>query len=83
MAENPQSYTFALKTLSTTHYKYLIHDLLFIKLYKETILDSVEQHKLNIDRTNLLMQVKLPLFSSIQELTKRRHEYAEYIRETS
>ena len=29
------------------------------------------------------MQVKLPLFSAIQELTKRRYEYADYIRETS
>ena len=70
MEQNPQSYTFALQTLSGNMYKFFVKDCLHDKLYKDGILNIVDQ-SMNSDRTNILKSMKTPLFNSIKLLKDR------------
>mmetsp|Transcript_3754 Transcript_3754/g.6405 ORF Transcript_3754/g.6405 Transcript_3754/m.6405 type:complete len:211 (-) Transcript_3754:676-1308(-) len=70
MEQNPQSYTFALQTLSQANYKYFVKDCLHDQLYLKGILEPL-QGSLDQSRSHLISQVKLPLFDQILLLKQR------------
>ena len=61
MSQNPQTYTFALQTLSQNHYKFFVKDCLYDTLYMQGMLNEVDQ-SLNSDRINIVKTFKTPLF---------------------
>jgi hypothetical protein len=70
MDQNPQSYTFAIQTLSGNMYKFLVKDCLHDTLYTQAMLDVVDQ-SLNTDRTNILRHLKIPLLDSVSILREK------------
>jgi len=70
MNQNPASYTFALQTLSQTHYKFFVKDCLYDKLYLQGILNHIDQSAIG-DRTSIVCQLKYPMLDSVEVLKER------------
>lgn len=70
MSSNSGTYTFALQTLSQSHYKFFVKDCLYDNLYMNGILNHIDQSEGGTgtgcqERVNIVRQLKIPLFSSI------------------
>ena len=56
--------------MSQSHYKYVVHDCIYSVLYKEGLLNQVNE-ALHSDRINVVKQFKLPLFASLATLNDK------------
>lgn len=77
MHQNPQTYTFALQTLSQNQFKFFVKDCLYDTLYTQGMLNSMDESQFS-ERLDVVKSIKQPLFDSVSIL-KERFVQSDYV----